>query len=49
MPVQLNNVSGIVCGRRNDGSRCVLWDDETLGDEGFEWFKAEEFSAKFNV
>lgn len=42
MSVIMNNVAGIVCGRRKDDSRCVLWDNDT-----FEWFTAEEFANKF--
>jgi len=42
MAVNLNNRAGITCGKRSDGSRCVLWSDDT-----FEWFNAEEFNALF--
>lgn len=37
-------ISGITCGQRKDGSRCVLWADNT-----FEWFKSDEFAATFGV
>ena len=47
MAVTLNNIAGIVCGQRTNGMRCILWDDESIGDGGFEWFKAEAFSATF--
>lgn len=42
MAVQLNDRTGITCGKRDNGARCVLWNDDT-----FEWFNAEEFNALF--
>jgi hypothetical protein len=47
MAVKRNNVAGITCGKRSNGERCVLWDDESLGDKGFEWFTAAEFAINF--
>lgn len=45
MAVKRNDVNGITCGMRTNGMRCVLWDDSTIGDDGFEWFTADEFNA----
>lgn len=42
MAVNLNSRTGITCGMRKDGSRCVLWSDDT-----FEWFSAESFASTF--
>lgn len=42
MAVNLNTRTGITCGMRKDGSRCVLW-----ADDSFEWFTAEEFDNTF--
>lgn len=39
MAVNRNDVSGFTCGMRKDGSRCVLWSNDT-----FEWFSPEEFA-----
>ena len=40
MAVQRNDMTGFTCGKRDNGARCVLWDDDT-----FEWFTAVEFNA----
>ena len=45
MAVVRNDVSGFTCGKRTNGARCILWDDATIGDDGFEWFTADEFSS----
>lgn len=42
MTVKINNRTGIVCGRRITGARCVLWSDDT-----FEWFSADAFASTF--
>lgn len=42
MAVRLSNRSGITCGMRKDGSRCVLWSDDE-----FEWFSASDFALNF--
>lgn len=42
MAVELNQREGIVCGARKDGSRCVLWSDDT-----FEWFNEGQFAYLF--
>jgi hypothetical protein len=44
MSVQLHNREGIVCGKRTDGSRCVLWQDDV-----FEWFNAGQFASLFET
>lgn len=36
-------ITGITCGMRKDGSRCVLWDGDV-----FEWFGPAEFANTFN-
>lgn len=40
MAVKRDNMAGITCGKRDNGARCVLWDNDV-----FEWFTAAEFSA----
>jgi hypothetical protein len=40
MSVQRENMNGITCGKRDNGARCVLWDNDV-----FEWFNSAEFSA----
>jgi hypothetical protein len=42
MAVKLNERTGITCGMRKDGSRCVLWSDDS-----FEWFSASDFAKVF--
>jgi len=43
MAVELNQREGIVCGRRSNGDRCVLWSDDT-----FEWFNEGQFAYLFS-
>ena len=40
MAVQRADMFGFTCGKRDNGARCVLWDNDV-----FEWFNADEFSA----
>jgi hypothetical protein len=47
MAIELDNLTGRTCGMRSNGKRCVLWDDQSIGDGGFEWFTPEEFAEKF--
>lgn len=49
MTVKINNIEGYTVGLRSNGDRCILWDDETKGDGGFEWFNAEDFTLKFGA
>lgn len=37
--INIHGMHGITCGARKDGSRAVLWDDNTV-----QWFKATEFN-----
>ena len=47
MTVRNGKIKGIVCGRRSNGERCVLWSDSTIGDDGFEWMSGAEFDRRF--
>lgn len=49
MAVRIGERTGITCGKRSNGDRCVLWDDETRGDGGFEWFNSTQFAAVFGI
>ncbi len=42
MTVRNGKMAGIVCGKRSNGERCVLWDDDT-----FEWMSGAEFERRF--
>lgn len=40
----LKGMYGTTCGLRKDGSRAVLWSDETI-----DWFKFEEFASMISA